>query len=529
MLESGQMKGDQIMQKPLEARTKMTSHRLAALAVTLGIILALFTTDAGHRPRQVSAGVNPGGGMTMHIAADASPEFREIAGAAAQAMKDADVPGAAIAIYANGREEIATFGVEDVETKAPVTTATRFEMGSVTKTYTATAVMRLVDLGLIDLDATVRTYIPEFRVADPEASERVTIRNLLTHTSGWWGDAFYDTGEDDKALARLVSDVYPSLPQLFPVGTQLSYNNVAVALLGRITEVVTGKPYRSALNDLVLQPLGLSSATFDHDVVLTGHYAYGHVEGQSGPEHVTPLFLPRSVEPAGNMWINIEDQIRYVRYQMGDPYVGAPAVLKPETRELMQRPQRVVVGQPGASIGLVWGISTGDGFHIVDHSGDPFGEASKISFIPEKQVGLVVLTNSASGAAVRQVVLKSVLQRYVGTSLPSGIPADASTQASLSPRWAEDYAGVYQQPGVDILVKSVDGKPMAELSLKPPPGLIHEAHDESVPLTPLVFVGRDHAVLGSAENPFAHLVFIRRDDGSIGWVTVDARVYIRAR
>ena len=102
-------------------------------------------------------------------------------------------------------------------------------------------------------------------------------------------------------------------------------------------------------------------------------------------------------------------------------------------------------------------------------------------------------------------------------------------QAPLSPRWAEDYAGVYQMPGVDVIVKAVDGKPMIQLDLNPPPGLIHEAHEASVPLAPLVFVGKDRAVIGSIESPFAQLFFVRRADGSIGWVTIDARFYAKAR
>ena len=106
----------------------------------------------------------------------------------------------------------AAFGVAGLETNVPVTAETRFQIGSLSKTYTATAVMRLIDQGRCDLDATVRTYLPDLQLMDPDVAARVTVRHLLTHTGDWWGDDASDTGNGDDAIARYVMERLRTFP-----------------------------------------------------------------------------------------------------------------------------------------------------------------------------------------------------------------------------------------------------------------------------------------------------------------------------
>jgi CubicO group peptidase (beta-lactamase class C family) len=136
------------------------------------------------------------------IASDASSAFRAVAERLLAAMAEHQVPGAALGILANGREEHAVFGVASIETKAPVTADTRFQIGSLSKTFTGTAVMRLIDQGKLDLYAPVRTYLPDLRLMDQDVAARAMVRNLLTHTGGWWGDDAFDTGDANDAIAR---------------------------------------------------------------------------------------------------------------------------------------------------------------------------------------------------------------------------------------------------------------------------------------------------------------------------------------
>ncbi|MGD8490961.1 MAG: serine hydrolase domain-containing protein, partial [Anaerolineae bacterium] len=177
-------------------------------------------------------------------------------------MSRTQVPGVALGLLHDGAIQTAGFGVTSVENPLPVTGETLFQFGSITKTFVGTAVMRLVERDQIDLDATVRTYLPHFRVRDPDASARATIRHLLTHIGGWAGDLFRDTGAGDDALARYVADM-AELPQLAPLNTHWSYNNAGFSLLGRILEVVTGQTCEQAIRDLVLDPLDMAHAFFE--------------------------------------------------------------------------------------------------------------------------------------------------------------------------------------------------------------------------------------------------------------------------
>src|SRR5512136_1612918 len=142
-------------------------------------------------------------------------------------MKAHGVPGAVVGIFHQGETKTAGLGVTNVSHPLPVTPDTLFQIGSITKTYTAMAVMRLVEKGTLSLDEPVRTYVPDFRVADEDTSARVTLRHLLTHTAGWSGDLFTNMEFGDDALARYVAAMY-ELQQETPLGALASYNNAAV-------------------------------------------------------------------------------------------------------------------------------------------------------------------------------------------------------------------------------------------------------------------------------------------------------------
>src|SRR5947209_2069523 len=135
--------------------------------------------------------------------------------------------------------------------------------------------MRLVESRAIELDATVRRYLPEFRVADEEVSGMVTVRHLLTHTAGWEGDFWADTGRGDDALAGMVA-LLKDRPQLTPTGTIWAYNNAAFYVLGRIVEVVTGQGFEAAARDLVLEPIGMKHSYFLSEEAMTHRFATGH-------------------------------------------------------------------------------------------------------------------------------------------------------------------------------------------------------------------------------------------------------------
>ena len=132
-----------------------------------------------------------------------SAKFLKVCETIVSEMKRLKIPGVAIGIYHNGKEHTAGFGVTSVENPLAVTADTLFQTGSISKTFTGTILMRLVEEGKVDLDAPVHTYLPKFKLADKVVAEKVTVRHLLTHTGGWIGDYFNDFGNGDDALAKI--------------------------------------------------------------------------------------------------------------------------------------------------------------------------------------------------------------------------------------------------------------------------------------------------------------------------------------
>ena len=195
-------------------------------------------------------------------------------------MRKLAIPGVAVGVISGDQEFSAGVGVTNVDHPLQVDADTLFQIGSTTKTFTGTAVMRLVEMSKLALDEPVRTYLPDFAVRDADASARVTIRHLLTHTAGWVGDIYEDTGNGDDALKEYTARM-ATLPQLTPVGTVWSYNNSAFWLAGRIIEVATGLTYERAMLELVLEPLALTRSFLMPADVMTHRFAVGQVRRQA--------------------------------------------------------------------------------------------------------------------------------------------------------------------------------------------------------------------------------------------------------
>jgi CubicO group peptidase (beta-lactamase class C family) len=163
-------------------------------------------------------------------------------------LEEYDVPAAGVAILADDEVADVAAGVLSRSTGVEATADSVFQIGSITKLWTSTLVMQLVDEGAVDLDAPVRTYLPDFRIADEGAAAQITVRQLLTHTSGFEGDIFTDTGRGDDAVEKYLG-VLHDVPQLFPPGDLWSYNNAGFVVLGRLVEALRGKPYDVCLRE----------------------------------------------------------------------------------------------------------------------------------------------------------------------------------------------------------------------------------------------------------------------------------------
>jgi CubicO group peptidase (beta-lactamase class C family) len=208
------------------------------------------------------------------------------------------VPGVALGVLRDGEERHEGFGVTSVENPLEVTPETRFQIGSISKTFTGTVVLYLVAEGVLELDRPVRAYLPDLVLADADAAEQVTLRHLLSHTAGWVGDYFEDTGWGEDAVARYVAEMR-TLPQLTPVGELWSYNNAGFALARRVVEVVTGEPFEQVVKRLVFDPLELTSSTYWPWEVMTERFAVGHIDDGDDVRIARPWPIGRSAHPAG--------------------------------------------------------------------------------------------------------------------------------------------------------------------------------------------------------------------------------------
>lgn len=462
--------------------------------------------------------------MPSTLAADASPLFRTVTEALVAAMEQSLVPGAAIGLLAGDREEHATFGVASLSSMRPVTPETLFQIGSITKTHTATAIWRLIDEGALALDAPLRTYIPDLTLMDADVAEQVTVSNLLDHTAGWYGDEGFPAGEDDDALARYVAKRLPRLPQLFPLGELFSYNNAAFTVLGRLIEVATGTTYNAAMQSLLLGPLGLDDSLLDQAAVQQRPYADGHValpiNGRLSVAVQTPLWLPRAIGPAGGIWSTTRDLIRYARFHIDrGASAGAANVVHPESLALMREP---AVDIPGTSLqmGRDWYVQDVDGVRAFFHGGDTLGQHAELVVIPDHDVVLVVLTNGQGGGSVAaaaaldtalvQIPALAPLVGKVGL-LPALLVGPDTPTVDLPPAQVDEYAGRYADLGQALTFAPTDeGLELTSETIEEPGGLLPGIMPPPAPPAPVAFLDTDMAVAGQGRLPF-----VRDADGRV--------------
>ncbi|MFG1704195.1 serine hydrolase domain-containing protein [Nonomuraea sp. M3C6] len=360
------------------------------------------------------------------------------------------VPGVAVGVAQEGERFVGCHGVTSTANPLPVDETTLFAIGSVTKTVTATAVMRLVERGAIDLAAPVKRYVPELRLKDPGATEHVTMLHLLNHTAGWEGDRVVDTGRDDGALAAYVARM-AEFEQVMPLGSVVSYNNAALSLAGRVVEKVTGTTYEAAVRDLVLGPLGLGHSFFDVADIITRRFVVGHgSKGRAdGPAEVVGQWLmERSAAPAGGLFCGIGDLLDYGRFHLG----GGDGVLEPGTLELMRLPSTPQTSTAG-DVGISWFLRDVGGVGVVEHTGGTTCGVALLTLVPEHGLVLAVLANSIGAGAgeLLEEIRALVLEDHLGAQPEPLIPA------RLDEEELAELVGVYDRGEGHLLVMSADG------------------------------------------------------------------------
>jgi CubicO group peptidase (beta-lactamase class C family) len=446
--------------------------------------------------------------------------FADLRELAAGRMEELGVPGATIGVLSEGEVATTGLGVTSLEHPLDVDADTLFQIGSITKTFTGTSALRLVEQRLLDLDAPVQTYLPELRLADPDVAERVTMRHLLTHTAGWVGDYFDDLGRGDDALTRMVSAL-AELPQISPLGELWSYNNAAFYVAGRIIEVVAERPFEHVVRDLVLEPLGLERSFFFADEVLTYRFVVGHVEDEDGRTIIArPWPIGRAVHPAGGLVSTVGDLLRYARFHLGDGTVdGGEAVLSKDSLELMRSPQ-VELTETDA-MGLTWMLRRRAGRPTVGHGGLTNGQAALLTLVPDAGFGVAVLTNHAFGGLVAQDVTSAALREYLG------LDELEPTAQPRTPDELQEYAGRYGGALADYELVVEDGRLVARLTYKGGFPARDSPPQPSPPPATIEFEGDDLVFVPEGRFKGARGQFLRDPEGRIAWLRLGSRAHAR--
>jgi CubicO group peptidase (beta-lactamase class C family) len=333
------------------------------------------------------------------------------------------IPGAALGVLHGDDVEVVAAGTINRNTGVETTPDTLFQIGSISKVWTATLVMMLVDDGVLDLDVPVITYLPELKVADPDVTARVTLRDLLSHRSGIGGDHILETGRGDDTLERYV-ETCADLGQEHELGATMSYCNSGYSIAGRVIEKVTGKTWDAVLRERLLTPLGLTHTNTLPEEAILFRAAVGHVKvpGQD-EEQVAPAWvLPRSAGPAGLINARAADVLTFARLHLDDgrapdgTQLLSPASVKTMQEAQIEVPDRFTLGDRW---GVGWILFDWDGHPGYGHDGTTIGQRAYLRVLPEARVAITLLTNGGDAFSAFREICAELASELAGVTMPA--------------------------------------------------------------------------------------------------------------
>jgi CubicO group peptidase (beta-lactamase class C family) len=433
-----------------------------------------------------------------------------------EGMQCLKIPGVAIGLLEHGHEHVICEGITSVTNPLPVTPETLFQIGSTTKTITGTIIMRLLEMGKLELEAPVRKYLPELKLEDESVAAQVRVRQLLNHTGGWVGDLFTDTGEGDDALAKYVQLV-AGQAQITPLGEVWHYNNSAFGVVGRLIEVITGQTYERAAKELLLEPLGLTHSNFFAHEAMIERFAVGHFLDESDELQISkPWAFARAIGPIGRLNSSVLDQLKYARFHLE----GNTGVLSDANRLEMQRP--TVKGQLGDEFGVTWWINDATGERIVSHGGATNGQMSAFWFVPTRGFACTVLTNADKGGFLHNELSAWIREQMLGLQTPVTKPLELSTSQ------LEEYAGTYVgrafgttielEVQSSVLVRTVNMGDLSSVISTPAP---------PIPPARCELLEGDLLQVLEGDSKGSKHEFLRDATGRIEWLRAGGRVYAK--
>ncbi|NCT69196.1 MAG: serine hydrolase [Rhodanobacteraceae bacterium] len=448
-----------------------------------GAVLLLCLAFAGTAPAQPAAPSAPTESALPAQLADFDAYVEGV-------RKQFDVPGLAVAIVKDGRVVLERgYGVRELGKPERVDAHTMFAIASNTKAFTATALGILADEGKLDLEDRVIDHLPWFRMADPYVTHEMRLRDLLAHRSGLGlgaGDLLYwpTTDYSTEEVARRLRNV----PLSGSFRDRYAYDNILYGVAQLVIEKASGQRYADFLATRIFAPLGMSETRFNADALAPGdNVATGHAKADFKDLVPAPRMSWANVSGAGGLYASVHDLTRWMRLQLDGGLI--PSELAPGKDEAARRvfsakaqqamwtmltpipirPASVPELEPAqpnfAGYAQGWQLSDYQGRKLVWHTGGWPGMVSRLTLVPDRKLGVVVLTSAESGAAFNAVTLR-VLDAFLDAPrhdwTAAYAAATAKTQGKADESWKKHlaarakhtkpslplaaYAGTYRDP-----------------------------------------------------------------------------------
>ena len=376
-------------------------------------------------------------------------------------LKQNNVPGLAIALVDGEKLVWAEgFGYTDLTNTERVSADTVFSLQSISKTYTATGFMLAVDKGWLKLDEPLRKYLPKFTVKSRFGvgeAERITFRHLLSHWSGLPHEAPCGNNFDESPCPfvdhiRSISETW----LMFPVGARYSYSNLGIDLAGYALELRARKPFAQFMRDELFRPLGMTSSTFIMKEAMSHpSFAKGHVKDLTLPATPIPMI------PAGSLYSTVKDMAKFISFHLAGGKVNGKQVIRAESLKTMYTPQFALPGEL-SPYGLGIASESWRGGTLLYHNGGGYGYTTSQKWMPEYQIGVVVLTNSHQGGGVAGEMANRALQLMIEAkygSAPATPPFRATDRPviTLEAELLRRLQGIYKFGNVLIVFKLEEG------------------------------------------------------------------------
>jgi CubicO group peptidase (beta-lactamase class C family) len=442
-----------------------------------------------------------------------------------EAVERNNVTGAAAGFVTDDETVMAAAGVTNVERPAAVDAETLFQVASITKTFTATAIGLLVEEGALALDDPVSRHVPHLGDTTGLDLDAMTVEHLVTHQAGFDGDHLFVHGATDTL------DALRDARRFFAPGTGFSYNNAAFSIAGAVIEAVSGRSFESFVRRRLLQPLGMTSACFRADDAITypvalPHLVVGTETGVLRRAGWQPGWELTAVDrPAGGLVASAQHLLTWCRFQWTGTAVDGTTLVSQSTLDRLHAP--VVNATRWTDIALDWHVERTDGVTTIEHSGLTVGYCSDLVVVPSRRVGFVCLTNSTNGAAVNEAVRRWTLERVAGLRETDPSP-DASIRVDVercTGQFLAPFGLLTIRPGETT--RSGTGPTLAISTTqredvdgwKPPPD----------PTMTFAFATDDHIVSIDAPGPVRVARFGFGGDGRAEWILWGSRRAPRVR